>query len=154
MLKTYFSYIQNVLGSKSFMLPEDLKIAVEPATFHFAAPSLSLEAREVLENIAKALKLKKYDIIELKIDGLEIHPVQEPMVGAKIESQKQKSNQTLIIFGEKAVQFLLPHTTLEIGKPLMIEGSQTLWTHSVDEMLKRPELKRETWQHLKSFTQA
>ncbi len=151
MLKSYFEYVQNVLGTKSIMLPLAAEPRVVATSYHFAVATLSEEARVILLNIAKALKAKKFDILELKLEKFKPpHENAEHDVFAKSEPGIFNKN-ILIIFGKECAQFLMPHTDLKIGQAILISGSQTLLTHSLEEMRERPELKREAWQHLKAL---
>ncbi len=146
MLKDYFNYVQNVLGVKSFILPLPIQEEVE-TSYHFAVATLSEPAREILMNIIKALKAQKYDILELKIERSVVG--EKPADGPVKDIQKTKS--VLIIFGADAARFLIPNTQVEIGQVQLLSGSQTLVTHSIEDMREKPELKREAWQHLKVF---
>ena len=146
MLKEYFNYVQNVLGAQSFLLPFEVEEESE-AIYHFAVTSLNDASREILNNIIKALRAKKYDVLELNILRLggEAQSAQSPTANII------KTKSTLIIFGIEAARFLIPEVLLKIGETRFISGSQILLTHSIDDMRERPELKREAWQHLKAF---
>ena len=157
MIKTYLNYVQNVLGARAIQLPvEGVEEVVEPS-FHFAVAHLNEETKIILTNIAKALNIKKFDILELKTEAakkrfsnenknLDSSATEKPEV-----SNFNKSN--LIIFGKDCVQLLMPHMNLELGKIDSISGGQVLLTYSLEEMLTRPEVKRDAWQHLKFLKQ-
>ena len=146
MLRDYFNYVQNVLGVKSLIVPLPIQEEVE-RSYHFAVATLSAPAREILMNIIKALKPKKYDILELKIErsGLTEKHADSPA------QDIHKTKSILIIFGIDAAHFLIPHSQVELGQVQLLSGSQTLVTHSIEDMQEKPELKREAWQHLKAF---
>ncbi len=148
MLRTYLNYVQNVLGAKSFILPIKDQEATETA-YHFATPILNPEAKEILKNIIKALNAKKFDILELKIEKTNADHNTHEIIAQKASQMLGKS--VLILFGRDVGQFLLPNTQIEFGQKLLISGSQTILTHSIEEMREFPELKREAWQHLKAF---
>jgi hypothetical protein len=157
MLKTYFNYVQNVLGAKSYLLPHRQPEVKAQTIYNFAVQRMSPEDREILLNIIKALKAEKSSIVELKLSA-----VQSPSEAVDESSEpdpspesfavgRENGKSVLIIFGENAARFLIPQTPIQIGEVLNISGSDTLLTHSIKEMRVRPELKREAWQHLKAF---
>ncbi len=155
MIKTYLNYVQNVLGAKAIQLPIFGIEAVVESSFHFAVAPLNEETKIILTNIAKALNIKKFDILEIKSDAVKKQVSNEDSSPDLSSTEKpelstfNKSN--LIIFGIDCAQFLMPHLNLELGKMDSISGSQVLLTYSLEEMLTRPELKRDAWQHLKFF---
>lgn len=160
MLKTYFNYVQNVLGAKSYLLPPREPIVKLETIYNFAVQRMTPEDREILLNIIKALKAVKTSIVELKLSAVqsaidsdtspsEPDPSPEAIMPRRDQAKSAKS--VLIIFGENAARFLIPQTALQIGEVLNISGSDTLLTHSIKDMRVRPELKREAWQHLKAF---
>ena len=149
MLKDYFNYVQNVLGAKSFLLPLAEQEVTE-TVYHFAVATLTDETREILKNIVKALKAKKFDILELKIERALGHETPAHGLASKV-NPLSLSKSILIIFGRETADFLIPNTPIELGQSLLLSGSQTLLTYSIEEMRELPALKREAWQHLKPF---
>ncbi len=157
MLKTYFNYVQNVLGAKSYLLPPREPVVKPETIYNFAVQRMTPEDREILLNIIKALKAVKTSIVELKLSAVQTSTESDTSSSEPDPSPEtlmprpDQAKSVLIIFGENAARFLIPQTQLQIGEVLNISGSDTLLTHSIKDMRVRPELKREAWQHLKAF---
>ncbi len=101
--------------------------------FIFVLETGSLDQfKEMVEKMKLALKLtdKKLTMIELDQDDLD---------GVLNPHPQQK----IIFFG--------PHYPGVMGEWIHWQGLQIIKTHSLDELDKNPNLKRETWQHLKLF---
>lgn len=93
---------------------------------------LDNEASEMLQKMIAALKYKQEEVTVL-------------------ESQAQLEENLQNLSESKKILFFGNDFPGHFGEFQNWSGHRILQTHSVADLLRRPELKKQTWQHLKSY---
>ncbi len=137
-MENYLWYLENVLGLKTLVLPEmpspvETEAIVEepvvkpPQVLFIEERALSAAASELFHKMREAMKLSSEQVTVLFADKASASELQVAVMSA-----------------DRVVSF-----SKNIFQNLQKEPEHKFLTHSPEELLKRPELKKQAWDDLK-----
>ena len=171
--KASIEYLASVLGVTSFMVPEGTAIepqpeasVVQPVAVEAALPtdvksegaldsrlvfvanleSLDANGRDLFERMVKAMKREPGDVMLVSLDlGQGPHALEI------IASQPRSA---VVVYGLEAAERLAVDEAWFLARwNEPVAGVPVIVTHSLQDILARPELKKVVWQHLQMAMQ-
>jgi len=132
-MQSYLNYLEKVLGLKSVVLPPREALSetetgpIKCRVLFVSENPLSQKAMELLQKMREAMKLESESVKIISASEISAPELQ-----------------VLSLSAEKVVCF-----SKTLYDTLAIEDSQKFYTHNPEELLKKPELKKPTWEDLK-----